>query len=349
MWNPDEYLEYLYASIQPEFSFIARSKEDWFEWRSALKDKFSELLGHFPSEKVELSPIVLERKVFESYVRERIEYTVDAHLRVPAYLLIPKHRSGPLPAVIACHGHGYGSREIVGLWPDGSENTSAPGIHKNFALELVKKGFVVLAPEILGFGDRRLLQDQNEDPRVNSCYRLSMNLLMMGRTLAGQRVFELQRAVDYLIAREDVANEQIGCMGLSGGGLICAFASAIDERIKAVVLSGFVNTFKGSVLSMRHCADNYIPGILPYAEMPDLIGLIAPRPLFIETGMEDHVFPLDSALEAISQLKRIYGMIGATSALETDIFPGTHEIWGKNAYDWLEIQLTSETRGMNEA
>lgn len=339
MWNPDDYIEHLYENTKPNLAFRARSLEEWSKWHESLKDKFTALLGQLPNKKEELNPVVLERQVFEFYVRERIEYSVDNQLRVPAYLLIPKNRSNPLPAVIACHGHGYGSREIVGLLPDGSENISDPGIHKNFAVELVKKGFIVLAPEILGFGDRRLRQDQDKDPRGNSCYRLTMNLLMMGKTLAGQRIFELRRAIDYLVTREDVAGERIGCMGLSGGGLLAAFTSALDERIQAVVISGYANTFKGSVLNTSHCTDNYIPGILPYAEMPDLIGLIAPRPLFIESGRKDHVFPLDSALEAISQLKIIYGAIGATDALETDIFPGEHEIWGKNAYDWLERQL----------
>ena len=89
---------------------------------------------------------------------------------------------------------------------------------------------------------------------------------------------------------------KIGCMGISGGGLVAAFTSILDERIKATVISGYTSTFKGSIMDRRHCLDNYIPGILEYTEMPDLIGLIAPRALFIEAGTADHLFPLDKYL-----------------------------------------------------
>lgn len=73
-------------------------------------------------------------------------------------------------------------------------------------------------------------------------------------------------------------------MGISGGGLVAAFASALDERIKAAVVSGYVNTFEASIMAIRHCIDNYVPGLLQDAEMPDIVGLIAPRPLLIESG-----------------------------------------------------------------
>ncbi|WP_077622595.1 hypothetical protein [Sediminibacillus massiliensis] len=88
--------------------------------------------------------------------------------------------------------------------------------------------------------------------------------------------------------------------------MVAAFTAALDERVKATVLSGFTNTFKGSIMAMHHCIDNYLPGILRYAELPDIIGLIAPRPLFVEAGEEDPIFPVEHVRTALSRLKKIY-------------------------------------------
>src|SRR5690606_22882702 len=121
-----------------------------------------------------------------------------------------------------CHGHGYGSREVVGLGMDGKPLKN-PTYQKNFGLELVKRGFLVIVPELLGFGDRRLREDMEKPLDDSSCYRISTYLMMLGRTMAGMRVWETIRTVDYLFTRDDVDCARIGCMGISGGGLVSAF------------------------------------------------------------------------------------------------------------------------------
>ena len=96
----------------------------------------------------------------------------------------------------------------------------------------------------------------------SSCQTLASHLLLYGISLAGLRVQEAQRAFDYLVSREDVDASRIGCFGFSGGGLLAAYTAALDERIQATVLCAFTNTFKGSIMGVRHCIDNYLPGVL---------------------------------------------------------------------------------------
>jgi len=339
VYNPDSYLKKLYQDNTPEFLFKAKTIDEWKRWNEELREVFIRDLGGFPDKKVDLSPKLIEEKEYDDYIRQRIVYTTDENLDVPAYVLIPKNASGKLPAVVACHGHGYGSRAIVGLKPDGEDNTGDPGYQKNFAVELVKRGFLVIAPELLGFGDRRLKEDMNKDPNGSSCHRISTNLLMLGKTMAGVRVYDIIRTIDYLETREDVDSSRIGCMGISGGGLVCAFTSAIDQRIAAAVVSGYANTFEASVLSIFHCVDNFIPGLLKHAEMPDILGLIAPRPLLIESGISDPIFPIHAAKQAYDQLKQVYKLLNVEDRLEYDFFEGEHQISGVKAYPWLEKWL----------
>jgi predicted esterase len=238
------------------------------------------------------------------------------------------------PAVIACHGHGYGSKEIVGLEPDGKTPAKEPGYQQQFAVELVKRGFVVAAPELLGFGDRKTEEDARKDA-YSSCHAISTYLLHMGHTMAGHRVYETIRVADYLLTRSDVQADRIGIMGISGGGLVALFAAALDERIRAAVISGYVNMFKDSILSIHHCVDNYIPGLGRHAEMPDIAGLVAPRPLLVESGKQDPIFPIEATKQAYAQLRKVYQLLGEEGKLEADFFEGDHRISGAKAYDWL--------------
>jgi dienelactone hydrolase len=332
-------LHRLYETETQRLAFQATNREEWLDWRSALKAKFVESLGGLDAAPADLQPRQIERVEYDDYIRERIEITTAESLRMPMYVLLPKGKQGKLPVVVGCHGHGYGSKAGVGLLPDGSEAGDDPNVHKQFGLSLVKRGFAVIVPELLGFGDRKLEHEVVGNRDTNSCFPIGVFLLMLGKTIAGMRIQETMAAIDYVSGRTDVDSSRIGIFGLSGGGLVAAFTSLLDERIRATVISCYTNTFRDSILSSRHCIDNYIPGILRYAEMPDLIGLIAPRPLFIEAGKEDHLFPLHGTEQAFNRLKEVYNAAGASDAVTADFFPGRHEISGRESYPWLERQL----------
>ncbi|MCG1021862.1 alpha/beta hydrolase family protein [Sutcliffiella horikoshii] len=338
MWNPDGFLQALYEERLQD-----HTHDFDVGWQSKKIKQFQLLLGDFPPFAPDMKPTTIEVRENEEYTRLHLQITTYPHLKMPFYLLIPKRgidSKSKRPVVMAIHGHGYGSKEAIGLDPAGIER-SEPGIHNNFAVELVKKGVLVAVPELIGFGDRRMMKDQQYEPTErNSCFQLASSLLMMGKTLAGLRINECRRLLDYLLTREDIDGEQIGIMGLSGGGLVGAYTAVLDERIKATVVSGYANTFKGSIMDRNHCLDNYIPNILEVAEMPDLLGLMVPRPLFIESGKEDKVFPIKHAKEAYSRIKEIYRAFDAHAALEVEFFDGGHEINGKKSYDWLIRQLT---------
>lgn len=213
------------AYLQQQTTLRGRSAYDADQplelWQHQLRTRVQERLGDFPMMPAALNPVVLERVSCDGYIRERIEITTYEGLRMPIYLLTPNNVSATdmkRPAIVACHGHGYGSREICGMEPDGSPRAGEPGLHKDFAVALVKRGYVVAAPELLGFGDRRLDEDREAPPGASSCTKIAAHLLMVGKTLAGHRVYETTRVLDYLSTRPEVDSERIGSMGISGGG-----------------------------------------------------------------------------------------------------------------------------------
>ncbi|GAE92008.1 hypothetical protein JCM21714_984 [Gracilibacillus boraciitolerans JCM 21714] len=309
------------------------------ERKLTLKSGLLELLGDFTyldETRVPFQINLIETKEFPDYKRELFSLSLTKLIEIKMYVLTPKTNKKIFPSVLALHGHGFGVKEAVGLTETG-EQAQVAGIHNQFAVHLVKKGLKVFAPEVIGFGDRRLTRDIEQD-NINSCEAMATNLLMEGKTLAGLRIWEARRVLDFIEQSSETDDQKIAMMGFSGGALVTAYTAALDLRVKATVLTGFTNTFKGSIMARHHCIDNYIPGILNFAELPEWISLISPRSLFIESGEKDLIFPNSYVKKAIAEIAEYYD--NRPEKFSYDIFPGAHEINGRKAYDWLVNQIS---------
>src|SRR5262249_34388298 len=141
-----------------------------------------------------------------------------------------------------------------------------------------------------------------------ACQPSAGGALLVGQTMIGWRVYDVMRTIDYVATRPDLDVRRVGCMGISGGGTCTVFSSALETRIRVALVSGYLNTFRDSVGSLSHCIDNYVPGILNWAEMYDVAGLIAPRPLFVESGERDNIFPIRASVASFEKVKQIYGV-----------------------------------------
>lgn len=339
-WTTDAFLKQLDAKTE-----AGRQKNSQRagspEYREWLRSRLRAALGAFPEADHPLRTRVLGQTEYRDFYLERVAYTTMEAVHVPVMVLIPKGGQGPWPAVLACHGHGNGQRDAAGLDEEDRE-LDAPGIHNRFAVQLVRQGMLVIVPEILGFGVRRMAEELKANPHYSSCGTLSSQLLMFGRTLAGMRVYEAMRALDYTASRPDADSARMGLFGFSGGGLIAAFTAGLDERVQATVLSGWTNTFRGSTLAMHHCIDNYLPGLLLDAEQPELTGLIVPRALFVESGEKDPIFPVEHVKQAVAYLEDTYAAWEASGQFGWDIHPGSHEISGRSSVSWLYSKLCGE-------
>ena len=117
------------------------------------------------------------------------------------------------------------------------------------------------------------------------------------------------------------------------------FSAALEPRIRAAFVSGYLNTFRDSILSLSHCIDNYVPGMLEWCEEHDIAGLIAPRPLFCESGVDDPIFPIEASKRAFGEVKKVYDVFGAPEMLGQEIHSGEHVFSGLQGLPFLARHL----------
>ncbi len=326
----------LYDEVSPRLSFGATALSEARAWQEKLGAELVRLLGDFP-EHVPLRPVITGYARFPTYTRERVTFWSRPHLAVTGWFILPNDYKAPGPAILCCPGHGRGADDIVGIEEDGSQRKTWGGYQNDFALQAASHGFAAFAIEQLGFGRRR--DPASREQGRSSCQPASGAALLLGQTMIGWRVWDAIRALDYLQSRPEVDPERIGIMGISGGGTTTLFASALEPRLKVAMISGYLNLFVDSIFSLKHCMDNYVPGLLQVAEMPDVAGLIAPRPVFVESGTRDPIFPVRATREALNRLREVYRVFGAEDRLGWHIFRGEHVFSGRRAWPFLKRWL----------
>jgi dienelactone hydrolase len=332
----------LHALYQPEnapLRFQARVLEDAIAWQAQTRQELREAVGFLDLPQAPLEPLVLETVDKGDYTREKVLLRTTPWTVMPVYILKPKNSQTSLPVALAFHGHGYGVKDIVGLWEDGAERDAPDGYHKDFAVALCRRGFLVAAPEISSFGERQTdfsyLNIPSGQEAPTTCQHTATLAFHLGGSALGLRIHDGMRLVDYLETRGDADTQRMGAMGISGGGMHTFFSTCLDERIRACVISGYFCPWEHSIFAMHHCSCNYVPGLYRFGEIYDLVGLIAPRPMLVEAGTRDPIFPVDAVRTSVARAREVYDVFGAAGQVETDYFEGRHQISGTRAYDFL--------------
>ena len=238
-------------------------------WLEGRRQRLAELLGPQPQPVVPLNTETLESTQCDGYRRNKIVFDTEDTMSVPAYLLVPDDRDGapPGPAVLACHGHGPGKSQAVGL-----EHTDMP--NADYALQLARRGYVVLAPDLRCFGER---QDWNPEDHY-ACDTNLVHAAMAGWNPLAQNVWDLCRCLDLLQEHPLVDPTRLGMVGISYGGTVTLFTAAVDQRVTAAVVSGYFSSWAEShKMPWNMCGSQIMFGMLGKLEHEDLGALIAPR------------------------------------------------------------------------
>ena len=337
----------LFSMYHPEtapYRFQATNPQEAAAWQATTRAALAEAVGFHDLPAVDFEAQRLEVIDKGDYIREKWLLRTWEQARMPFYLLIPKNAQPPYRLALALHGHGYGVKDIVGLWENGEERNTPDGYHADFGVALCRRGFLVAAPEISCFGERTndysYLDTRIGQPEPYTCHHTAGLAFHLGGSVVGLRALDARRLLDHLLARGDIDPRRIAAMGISGGGMHTLFSASLDPRIRACVISGYYSSFRQSILYMHHCTCNYVPGLWRFGEMHDLIGLVAPRPVLIESGTYDPLFPHQAVKDAVQIAReRVYPVFGASDQVETDFFEGRHRINGRRAYDFLWEKL----------
>jgi dienelactone hydrolase len=340
-FDPIVFAKKLYETAPLQLTFRSKDRKSAEAWQKKLHAKVIELLGGFPSQRTPLKPQILEIRDFPGYRREKFVFETRPGLMALAYLLTPTASKGPFGSVICIPGHGRGVDDLVGIDTEGRDRTDkdAAGYEHDFAIQVVEHGLAAVAIEPLGFGCRRDPVNKSKGLTQKACDPAAGEALLLGQTLLGWRIWDVMRTIDWIETRPELDAKRIGCMGPSGGGTATLFSTAMDPRIKVAMVSSYLNTFRDSIFSMNHCTDNYVPGILNWAEMYDVAGLIAPRPLFAESGERDTIFPIAASRASFAKVKAVYEVFGASGVIEHEVFDGPHSFWGKRGIPFLAKHL----------
>ncbi|GAB4550387.1 MAG: alpha/beta hydrolase family protein [Anaerolineae bacterium] len=306
------------------------TRESWEARRAELRVRLRHSLGldRLPERTPLRAQIVggIERA---GYTIQKLVYESLPGFTVTAHLYLPQDTGSPVPAVLYAPGH----------W---MENCKLEPDIQLFCANLARRGFVVLVYDPIGQGER--LGDWRDHGHLEP--------LLVGLSQAGLMVWESMRAIDYLVSRREVDSRRIGMTGASGGGLNTFYTSALDERVQVSVPVCYVTTFLAMMTAERDrnwedgvdlC--NQVPGVMAYAEMSDICGLFAPKPLCIIAGIRDWMFPIAGVRQVYPDIDHIYQLLGAGTRVrlaEVDAEHGYNQAMRETAYGWLARWLRDE-------
>jgi dienelactone hydrolase len=345
------------------------------------QQRVREILGFCNRPETPLDVKVEQRWERDGVLGEQVSWSVGYGPRTHAYVLKPAGTRARLPGLVALHDHGafkfYGKEKIA----DGPSDPPAVVVAfrnksyggRAFANALARSGFVVVVPDIFLWGSRKFPLDTMPEPvqdvtaailkatppdvsqpfeiaQYNAAayhheHWISKYCNLLGTNLAGMACYEDRIATNYLLSREDVLPNRIGCIGLSGGGNRAALLTATHDQIAATVIIGLMCTYEELLdHNMSHTWMFFPFGWARYGDWPDLAACRAPSPLLVQYALDDELFTVRGMRDADAKLAAHYASVGKSEAYVGQFYPGPHRFdleMQTAAFTWLEQVLAT--------
>jgi len=310
-WNRD------YSSTD---AFIRSVEPNRDRWRSVVIK---------PPVLSKTGPVIRRPYTVEGIKGEWIELPLGP-LTAQAFIAFPDRQDSnkPLPLVIAQHG--------IGSTP---ESPFKGGGYNIYAKELLKAGFVVLAPMNLRSIERR--------GRIERLCRLA------DLSLPGIELARLQHLLDVVLEDPRIDEERVGLWGVSLGGMATMFWMPLEPRIKAGVVSAWFNHRRNKMVipderyscfletTEEHA---FFSGWLTEFTDHDVVSLICPRPLLIHHGKADRIAWWPQVIEEFNIAKTHYEKLNIPERIEIDIHDGGHEAIVESGVKFMVKWLSSDQK-----
>ncbi len=307
--------------------------DDFAAWKSDALPRVLKTLGDWPPQVAPGAELLAEWQ-HDGLRKQRWILDVGPHISATLQINYPPDWNGEKRAAIFCwHGHGAFGKEPVMGNPSPQMREAIAAHNYDYGHQMARAGFITFAIDWLGAGERNDSRKPNHRAAPNAgdwCNILYLHATMLGTTTLALNVAHGKAATDFACSLPGVDEKRLGVMGLSGGGTMALWSALCDERLRAIEIMCYSDLWKlMGVRDNNYCGMQVAPGLYKLVDLPDLQGLLAPRPLLVDIGVHDSCFLVDGALECFHQVEAIYQAAGAREKLELDLFPGEHG-WGGN-------------------
>ncbi len=328
------------APTTPAF-VIPETRAAWETRRAEVRAQLWQLLGRLPPRPPVPRVELRSHEDRGDYVVESFQFDNEAGAIVPGQLLIPAWRQGRGPAILYCHWHGgeYDKGKVELFRKDHTPEEPGP--------VLARRGYVVLAIDAYGFGERSGKGPGGPDEKGGAEEMSASKFnLWVGRTLWGMIVRDDLMALDYLASRPEVNPERIGVTGISMGATRTWGVMALDDRPRAGVavccLTRYQDLIRNEGLKY-HGIYYFVPGLLNHFDTEAVVALAAPRPLLFLSGEQDAGSPPEGIRTVEAAVRKAYGLYGRDDAFQSRIYPGvgheyTPDMW-ERMLAWMETHL----------
>jgi lysophospholipase L1-like esterase len=306
----------------PDFP-LPMSAEEWQKQRGGIKEKVLASLGDMPARpKTPLKTLVsVERHPAFTLERMRLGNGLDGEMS--CMMLIPQNLKAKAPTILWLHSSSYTHLHLLQPNSNGGEEP--------LGLTLVKKGYVVFAPDAAWYGDRAGQGPAGaKETGANQQTSQHKLHLWLGRTLWGMFVRDDQVALDYLCSRPEVDTSRIGATGISMGSTRSWWLAAVDDRISAGVgvacLTRYENLIHHGQLR-QHGVYYFVFGLLKHFDVEGVLSLIAPRPFLFLTGELDAGSPADGIKILEDRVGRVYATLKKPEAFRSIRYEHTGHVY----------------------
>ena len=320
---------------EPLFKFRGRTRKDFQKWKAAALPRVLKTLGDWPR-RVPPRPRFIAEWRHDGLRKQRWLIDVGPHISAEFLIAFPDglRRGEKRPAILCCHGHGpFGKEPVMGNDSSPQLRESMAAHRYNYGHVMAKRGFVTFAIDWIGFGERNDSQKPNflaHNWGRDWCNLYYLHATMLGMTSLSINVAHGMAATDFAISLPGVDGKRLGVMGLSGGGTMTLWMALCDRRFNAAEIICYSDLWAYfGIRDLNYCGMQVAPGLFKLVDLPDLQGLLAPRPLLIDIGANDTCFRVDTSMECFRRLAAIYRAAGAREMLELDFHEGEHG-WGDN-------------------